>query len=152
PREIIVFNSGGGEVKHPVNGQVMKPKFLGGGEPDVAGKDRREVLAKWLASPDNPYFATDLANIVSAHFFGRGIIHEVDDVRVSNPACNPELLQELGKRFTEYHYDFKKLVRDICTSRTYQLAPETNSSNEGDLANFSHAAIRRIKAETFLDC
>ena len=100
----------------------MKPKFLGGAVPDVAGKDRREVLAKWLASPENPYFAKNLANIVWAHFFGRGIIHEVDDVRVSNPAVNPELLDELGKKFTEYHYDFKRLVKDICTSRTYQLS------------------------------
>ncbi len=152
PREIIVFNSGGGEVTHPVGGRVMKPKFLGGATPDVAGKDRREVLAKWLASPDNPYFATNLANIVWAHFFGMGIIHEVDDVRVSNPASNPELLAELGKRFTEYKYDFKKLVRDICTSRTYQLATRTVPGNEGDTRNFAHAAIRRIRAETFLDC
>jgi hypothetical protein len=152
PRETIVFNSGGGEVSHPVTGQVMKPKFLGGASPDVAGKDRREVLARWLASPENPYFATNLANIVWDHFFGRGIIHDVDDVRVSNPASNQELLQELGKKFTEYHYDFKKLVRDICTSRTYQLATEVNESNQGDARNFSHAALRRIKAETFLDC
>jgi len=152
PREIVVFNSGGGEVTHPVGGRVMKPKFLGGEEPDVVAKDRREVLAKWLASPQNPYFATNLANIVWAHFFGMGIIHEVDDVRISNPASNPELLQELGKRFTEYKYDFKKLVRDICTSRTYQLAPETNASNQGDTRNFAHGTIRRIRAETFLDC
>jgi len=152
PREIVVFNSGGGEVTHPVGGRVMKPKFLGGEEPDVAGKDRRETLAKWLASPQNPYFATNLANIVWAHFFGMGIIHEVDDVRISNPASNPELLQELGKRFTEYKYDFKKLVRDICMSRTYQLAPETNASNQGDTRNFAHGTIRRIRAETFLDC
>jgi hypothetical protein len=152
PREVIVFNSGGGEVVHPVRRVAMKPKFLGGDTPDVAGKDRREVLAKWLASPDNPYFATNLANIVWAHFFGVGIINEVDDVRVSNPPSNPELLQELGKRFTEYHYDFKKLVRDICTSRTYQLAPEPNATNGGDTRNFSHAGIRRIRAETLLDC
>jgi Protein of unknown function (DUF1549)/Protein of unknown function (DUF1553) len=152
PREVVVFNSGGGEVTHPVGGRVMKPKFLGGEEPDVAGKDRREVLAKWLASPQNPYFATNLANIVWAHFFGAGIIHEVDDVRISNPASNPELLQELGKRFTEYKYDFKKLVRDICTSRTYQLATETNASNQGDTRNFAHMNVRRIRAETFLDC
>jgi hypothetical protein len=152
PRETVVFNSGGGEVTHPVGGRVMKPKFLGGAEPDCTGKDRREVLAKWLASPDNPYFATNLANIVWAHFFGMGIIEPVDDVRVSNPASNPELLQELGKRFTEYKYDFKKLVRDICTSRTYQLATQPNASNEGDTRNFAHANIRRIKAETFLDC
>jgi hypothetical protein len=152
PREVVVFNAGGGEVRHPVGGRVMAPKFLGGAVADVAGKDRREVLAKWLASPDNPYFATNLANIVWAHFFGQGIIHEVDDVRVSNPASNPELLAELGKRFTEYKYDFKKLVRDICTSRTYQLATRPNASNEGDTRNFAKMPIRRIRAETLLDC
>jgi hypothetical protein len=130
----------------------MPPKFLGGDKPDVAGKDRRAVLAKWLASPDNPYFATNLANIVWDQFFGQGIIHPVDDVRVSNPPSNPELLRELGKRFTAYKYDFKKLVRDICTSRTYQLSTLPNSSNEGDTRNFARAAVRRIKAETFLDC
>ncbi len=152
PRELVIFNSGGGEVANPVTGQVMKPKFLGGATPDVAGKDRREVLARWLASPDNPYFATNLANIVWAHFFGQGIIHDVDDVRVSNPASNPELLAELGRKFTEYRYDFKKLVRDICTSRTYQLATQPNASNEGDTRNFARQNLRRIRAETFLDC
>jgi hypothetical protein len=151
PREIVVFNSGGGEVTHPVTKQQMKPKFLGGIEPDVAGKDRRQVLAAWLASPENPYFATNLANIVWGHFFGRGIIHEVDDVRVSNPPSNGELLNELGKKFTEYKYDFKKLVRDICTSRTYQLSTVPNPSNAGDGRNFSHQSVRRIRAETMLD-
>ncbi|HKB40453.1 MAG TPA: DUF1549 domain-containing protein [Gemmataceae bacterium] len=152
PREIVVYNSGGGEINHPVRGQPMKPKFLGGAEPDTAGKDRRVVLAKWLASPENPYFATNLANIVWGHFFGQGIIDPVDDVRISNPASNPELLAELGKKFTEYKYDFKKLVRDICTSRTYQLSTQPNKSNEGDTRNFARAPLRRIKAETFLDC
>src|SRR4051812_5956278 len=151
PREIVVFNSGGGEVTHPVTKQVMKPKFLGGAEPDVAGKDRRQVLAAWLASPENPYFATNLANIVWGHFFGRGIIQEVDDVRVSNPPSNAELLNELGKKFTEYKYDFKKLVRDICTSRTYQLSTVANESNAGDTRNFAHQTVRRIRAETMLD-
>ena len=151
PREVVVFNGGGGDVRHPVGGRVMAPKFLGGAAPDCAGKDRREVLAKWLASPDNPYFATNLANVVWAHFFGRGIVHEVDDVRVSNPASNPELLAEMGRRFTEYKYDFKKLVRDICTSRTYQLATRPNASNEGDTRNFARQSLRRIRAETFLD-
>ncbi|HEX3147955.1 MAG TPA: DUF1549 and DUF1553 domain-containing protein [Gemmataceae bacterium] len=151
PREIVVFNSGGGEVSHPLTKQVMKPKFLGGIEPDVAGKDRRQVMANWLASPENPYFATNLGNIVWAHFFGKGIIDEVDDVRVSNPPSNGELLAELGKKFTEYKYDFKKLVRDICTSRTYQLSTIPNASNEGDTRNFAHQTVRRIRAETMLD-
>jgi hypothetical protein len=151
PRELVVFNAGGGEVNHPVLGRPMKPKFLGGAEPDVAGKDRRQVLANWLASPDNPYFAKNLANIVWAHFLGQGIVNEVDDVRISNPASNQELLDELGKRFTAYKYDFKKLVRDICTSRAYQLATQPTPTNAGDTRNFARGAIRRIRAETMLD-
>ncbi len=152
PRETIIFNSGGGEVTHLVGGRVMKPKFLGGIEPDLAGRDRREVMANWLASSENPFFAKNLANIVWAHFFGRGIIQEVDDVRVSNPPVNGELLDELGRRFTDYNYDFRKLVRDICTSRTYQLSTKTNPTNESDHKNFAHAELRRIRAEVLLDC
>jgi hypothetical protein len=152
PREVVVFNSGGGDVRHPVGGRVMAPKFLGGAAPDLTGKDRRQAMSQWLASAENPYFATNLANMVWAHFLGKGIVDEVDDVRVSNPASNQELLDELGRKFTEYKYDFKKMVRDICNSRAYQRATTTNLSNELDSRNFSHAAIRRIKAETFLDC
>ncbi len=130
----------------------MPPKFLGGATPDVAGKDRREVLVKWLASPENPYFATSVANRVWAHFFGLGIVEPVDDIRVSNPASNPELFRMLGEKLTSYNYDFKQLVRDICNSQTYQRASLANESNAEDLANFSHAHIRRIPAENLLDC
>ncbi|OJW04241.1 MAG: cell surface protein [Planctomycetales bacterium 71-10] len=150
-RELIVFNSGGGEMNHPVGGRAMKPKFLGGEEPDVAGKDRREVLAKWLASPQNPWFAASFANRVWAHFMGVGIVEPVDDFRVSNPASNPELLEALGKRFTESKYNLKALVKDICTSRAYQRSTRRNESNESDEKNFAHALVRRIKAESLLD-
>jgi|694.fasta_scaffold04908_9 hypothetical protein len=152
PRELVVFNSGSGEINHPVGGRRMAPKYLGGEVPDVVGKDRRALMAEWLASPKNPYFATNLSNMVWTHFFGLGIINEVDDVRVSNPPSNSELLEELGKKFTEYNYDFKRLVKDIVLSNSYQLSTQTNSSNESDTKNFSHSSIRRIKAETFLDC
>ena len=152
PRELVVFNSGSGEINHPLGGRRMAPKYLGGETPDVVGKDRRGLMAEWLASPKNPYFATNLSNMVWTHFFGLGIINEVDDVRVSNPPSNSELLQELGKKFTEYNYDFKRLVKDIVLSNSYQLSTQTNPSNESDTKNFSHSSIRRIKAETFLDC
>src|SRR3954468_5374786 len=150
-RETIVFNSGGGEVSHPVTRAVMKPKFLGGAVPEVAGKDRRVVLAQWLASPKNPWFATSFSNRVWAHFMGIGIVEPIDDFRVSNPASNPELLAELGKRFTDSKYDLKALVRDICNSRTYQRATQRNGSNATDERNFAHANLRRIKAENLLD-
>src|SRR5208283_202041 len=131
-RETIVFNSGGGEVNHPVGGRVMAPKFLGGEAPDVRGKDRRIVLAKWLASPQNPWFASSFANRVWAHFMGAGIVEPIDDFRVSNPASNAELLEALGKHFTDTKYNLKALVRDICNSRAYQRATERNETNTGD--------------------
>ena len=150
-RETIVFNSGGGEVAHPVGGRVMAPKFLGGETPDVKGKDRRVILAKWLASPQNPWFATSFANRAWAHFLGAGIVEPVDDFRVSNPASNPALLEALGKHFTDTKYDLKALVRDICNSRTYQRDTGRNESNASDERNFAHALVRRIKAENLLD-
>lgn len=151
-REKIVYNRFSGETKHPVTNQNVSPKFLGGEVPDTKGKDRREVLAKWLVSPENPYFATSIANRVWAHYMGMGIVDQVDDFRVSNPASNPELLEMLGDKLIEYNYDFRKLVRDICTSRAYSRSSQTNESNAHDTRNFAHAVIRRIPAESLLDC
>ena len=151
-RETVVYNRGNGGVRHPVGNRDIPPKYLGMNmDKPVEGEDRREVLAKWLASPRNPWFAKNLANIVWAHFFGQGIVEPVDDVRISNPPSNPELLEELGKRFTASNYDFKKLVRDICNSRTYQLAAKSNEMNASDTRNFAKGTIRRLRAEVLLD-
>jgi hypothetical protein len=152
PRETVIFDRPSGEVKHLVTGLAMKPKFLGGDVPEITGEPRRQVLARWLTSPQNPYFARNLANIIWAHFLGRGIIEPVDDMRISNPASNPELLDALAAKLIDYKYDFKKLVRDICMSRTYQLSTRPNENNAQDDRNFSKAAIRRIRAEVLLDC
>jgi mono/diheme cytochrome c family protein len=151
PRERIVFD-GDGEIQNPVTKRNVAPKFLGGPRPDLAGQSRRTAVANWLASPDNPWFAPNVVNVVWAHFLGVGIVDPVDDVRVSNPPSNPELLKALAEKFVAYNYDFKKLVRDICTSRTYQLSTATNATNDTDTRNFSHAMIRRVRAEVLLDC
>jgi hypothetical protein len=151
-RETIVFDQRSGEATHLVGGRVMKPKFLGDVEPDVSGRDRRAVLAEWITSPKNPYFAVNIANRVWAHFMGIGIVEPVDDVRVSNPASNPELHAALGAKLVEYKYDLRKLVRDICNSHAYQRTTDPNESNAADLRNFAHARIRRIPAEAMLDC
>ena len=152
PRERIIFNSGGGESTHPVGGRVVPPKFLGGEAPDCKGKDRRQVLADWIASPENPYFPRHIANLIWGQYMGRGIVEPVDDVRVSNPASNPELLEALGKKIVEYNYDLKKIVREICNSRTYQLTTRPNETNELDDRNFAKATIRRMRSEVLLDC
>ncbi len=150
-RETIIFR-GGGEVKHPVGGRVMPPKFLGGALANVEGRDRREALVEWLTSAENPLFAQSIANRVWAHFMGIGIVNPVDDIRVSNPPSNPELFDFLGKKLIEYKYDFRQLVRDICNSEAYQRSCTPNDSNKGDTRNYAFATVRRIPAESLLDC
>jgi hypothetical protein len=151
PRETVVIDSGNAEMQHPVAKRPMPPKFLGGETPKIPAGGRRQALAGWITSPDNPFFARHVANIAWTHFFGRGIVHEPDDARVSNPPANGPLLDELGRRFAASGWDFRSLVRDICTSRTYQRSCEPNETNRLDETNFSHAAVRRQRAEVLLD-
>ncbi|HEX4083585.1 MAG TPA: DUF1549 and DUF1553 domain-containing protein [Chthoniobacteraceae bacterium] len=152
PRETIVFDRHNGESVNPITNKVIPPKFLGGAEPDATKVDRRKLLADWMADPGNPWFSRHFANIVWAQFFGRGIIEPVDDVRVSNPPANPQLLDALAQHLVDYHYDFRKLIRDICLSRTYQETSQANDTNAADVRNFSHSGIRRLRAEVMLDC
>ena len=151
-REKIVYNRSSGEVRHLVSNENVPPKFLGGESPDTRGKDRREVLADWLTADDNPYFASSIANRVWAHFMGVGVVDPVDDVRVSNPPTNPEMLNTLGEKLVEYDFDFRALVRDICNSRAYQRSTESNETNAHDDRNYARAVVRRIAAESLLDC
>jgi hypothetical protein len=129
----------------------VPPKFLGGETAKVEGRDRREVVAEWLAAPENPFFARHVANTVWAHFFGLGIIEQVDDVRISNPPSNPQLLDALATHLREYNYDLRRFVRDLCSSATYQRSVDANASNARDKRNFSHALVRRLRAEVLLD-
>jgi len=151
PRETIVFDSGGREMQHPLTKRTAPPKFLGGTAPKLAGRERREVLAEWVTSPENTCFAKHVANLAWTHFLGRGIVHEPDDGRVSNPPSNAPLLEELGRRLVDAGFDFRTVVRDICTSRTFQRSCEPNASNRLDETNFSRAAVRRPRAEVLLD-
>jgi hypothetical protein len=75
----------------------------------------------------------------------------VDDVRISNPPSNPELLDALSKKLTEYNYDIRKFVKDLTMSETYQRTSISNESNEKDKRNFAHAMVRRVRAEVLLD-
>ena len=152
PQEVVVFNSKGGETQHFLTKKNVKPKFLGGEEPELKpGDDRRRVMAEWLASPRNPYFARNIANIVWAHFLGVGVVDPVDDVRVSNPPSNTDLMDELAAHLTDYKYDVRKLVRDITASAAYQRSSKTNETNANDKLNFARAQVRRVRAEVLLD-
>lgn len=141
-----------GDTMHPKTNQVVPPTF-----PfvvDHEAKDdmtRRQQLAAWMTDPDNPYFARSYVNRLWGYLFGVGLIEPIDDIRAGNPATNPELLDHLTDSFVESKFNIHEVLRQICTSRTYQLSVATNPLNEDDSQNYSHAMPRRLPAEVIFD-
>jgi hypothetical protein len=150
--EQIVWMKHEGEVKDPRTNKSAKPKFLG--EPKSRldeDQDRLEALADWVADPKNRFFAAAQANRIWYHMLGRGVVDPIDDLRETNPATNPSLLEALAKDFAAQKFSLRGLVRRIALSRTYQLASEPNATNADDDRNFSHALVRRLSAEQLLE-
>jgi hypothetical protein len=114
-------------------------------------EDPRQGLADWLTSPTNPFFARAVANRYWAHFFGRGIVDPLDDMRVTNPPSNPELLDVLAQNLVENKFSLKALVKTICKSRTYQLSSNPNESNASDRQSYARYYPKRLQAEVLFD-
>lgn len=151
-KEEIVYVDPRQTMRHPSTGAVVPPKFLDGEVLELApDEDPRLKLAEWLTSPENPWFARNIVNRTWFWLLGRGIVHEPDDLRPTNPPTNPELLQYLETELTEHNYDLKHIYRLILNSRTYQLSSKTNEWNGNDVAHFSHYYVKRLGAETLLD-
>lgn len=146
-----ILAKGGADLNHPRTGLPIPARVLG--QPAAAfppDGDRRRVLAEWMTTTDNPYFARAIANRLWSHYFGRGLIEPVDDLRTTNPDTNEPLLNSLAVHLKESKYDLKAFTRTLLRSRAYQLGPAT-SSNRNDEQNFSHARPRPLPAEVLLD-
>ncbi len=129
---------------------VIKP--LDGEPLDIAGdEDPRHKLVDWMVDPKNPFFAKAVANRYWAHFFGRGIVDPLDDMRVTNPPSNPELLDALAKTVVDNGYSLKTLIKTITKSRTYQLSSLPNEFNKHDKQTYARYYPKRMGAEVLLD-
>jgi hypothetical protein len=149
-RETIITVRSDGEVAHPKTGRVMKPTSLFG-KPAAESGDRRRPLAEWMTAADNPFFARNVANRYAAYLLGRGLVEPVDDLRATNPASNPELLDALAADFVRSGFDVKHLMRTIMTSRLYQLDSQPTKANAADEKFYSHYRVKRLAAEPLLD-
>ena len=115
------------------------------------GPSRRERLADWLTHSENPYFATSYVNRIWSYLTGMGLVEPIDDIRAGNPPSNPALLKRLTDEFVASGFDVRKLMADICKSRSYQVSIKTNRWNEDDDLNYTHALPRRLPAEVLFD-
>lgn len=152
PTSQTIFLASEGRVEHPRTKRTMTPRPLGG--PDFSTgpfEDPRVQLARWMTDPANPYFARTMANRLWGHFFGRGLIHPIDDARSTNPPTHPELLDALARDFIQSGYDVKHLIRVCCNSEAYALSAEPNESNREDHQTFARYYAKRLPAEVLLD-
>ncbi len=149
-RTLYVASSG--ELIQPNRGKPQPPAPLDAEPiPFDAPIDRREVLAEWMTDPDNPYFSRAISNRIWSNFFGRGLVEQVDDLRLSNPASNKPLLDALSRHVVEVDFDLKQLMRTILQSETYQRSSVPLEENREEQKYHSRYYPRRLMAEVLLD-
>ena len=149
-RTLYVASSG--DLIQPNRGKPQAPAPLDAQPLEIDDpSDRRETLASWMTDPDNPYFSRSIANRVWANFFGRGLVEQVDDLRLSNPASNEALLDAAASRVVEAKFDLKQLMRDILQSETYQRSSLALDQNRDEKKYLSRYYPRRLMAEVLLD-
>jgi len=148
----IIFAAAQGDLVQPLTGKPQVPEPLDGKPmPLDSSDDRREHLADWLVSPENPYFSRAIVNRVWANFFGVGLVDPVDDLRKTNPSSNEKLLDATAKFLAAQKFDLKVLMRAILQSETYQRSSVALKENAADKRFYSHYYPRRLSAEVLLD-
>jgi len=156
---VITYNPGGQVINQSVNGRnrgkLAPATFLGEKEPvsaEVASKDDLVVdLANWVTDAKNPFFARATVNRLWSFYFGRGVVHPVDDMRATTPESVPGLLDALSKELIDHKYDIKYMVKLILNSQTYQLSGLPNDTNVMDDRYFSHYFPKPMPAPALLD-
>ena len=141
-----------GEVDDPKSGRPLEPRALGAADlAKTEGGDRRLALANWMTDPANPFFARTVVNRVWKHLLGRGLVEPVDDLRPTNPATHPALLDALAKDFSTHGHDLRRLIRQIASSRTWQLASHGGSADPAALRLFARVQLKELPAAVFAD-
>ncbi|MDW8223835.1 MAG: DUF1549 and DUF1553 domain-containing protein, partial [Gemmatales bacterium] len=150
-------------------GEPVKPKFLLGPELDEPPlpKDykevepkpgqplrkpffsRKEKIAQWITASDNPFFARAAANRFWGQFFGRGLVHPVDDLGSNKSSAVPGLLDTVAQEFVAHGFDVKWLIRELVSTRAYQLA-SSGPVSEASPRFYERARVRPLSAEELL--
>ena len=148
----IIFAASRGDLVQPLRGKPQPPRPLDGEALATDDpRDRREAVADWLTSPQNPYFTRSIVNRVWANFFGVGLVEAVDDLRATNPSSDEKLLSEAARFLAGHHFDLKALMRAILQSETYQRRSQPLPENAADTRFYSHYYPKRLMAEVLLD-
>jgi hypothetical protein len=148
----MIFAAAEGELVQPLRGKPQPPRPLDAPAiPFDSLADRRVTLADWLTAPENPYFSRSITNRVWANFFGVGLVENVDDLRLTNPASNEKLLSAAARHLVDSGFNLKALMRVILQSATYQRSSSVLAENAADERFYSRYYPKRLMAEVLLD-
>jgi hypothetical protein len=133
-----VLDAGKGEYKMPnaedplKDGTVMAPVFMTGvAMPlDQCDADRREMLAKVITAPDNPWFARAYVNRMWSRLIGQGFYEPVDDMGSHRTGRLPQTHTALAEQFVNSGYDVKDIFRLIINTQLYQRDLSNSSASE----------------------
>lgn len=141
------------EIAIPNTEKKVKARFLDGKQPEIKeGTKTREVLADWLVSKDNPYFARAIVNRTWAQLFGTGLVEPLDEMARGEGKSSPsKLLDELATAFIENKYDLRWLLRSITATRAYQLSSLQTSPGQDDPKLFARMHLRGLTPEQLFD-
>lgn len=142
-----------GEVTLPNKEETIAPKYpVTGAEHFEPRGSRRQQLAIWMASRDNPYLAQAAVNRIWSQLFGRGLVEPLDDFSPKNPASHPEVLEILSKHFIAENFDLNSLYETLILTRAYQrtsLVPEGTPQPAPEL--FAVQATKVLTPEQLFD-
>jgi hypothetical protein len=141
-------------IAMPDGGKQVPARFLDGTEPKWQdGLGGRKVLAEWITSPKNPYFARALANRLWAYFLGTGLIEPVDEMVGKEVQDNDPggVLDELAQGFVAHDFDLKFLIRAITATRAYQLTSARSHPSQDEPRLFGRLSVRGLTAEQLFD-
>jgi hypothetical protein len=110
-----------GNVIQPKTGQPAIPRIPGERDLQPNAMPHRQQFANWLV--DSPQFSRAFVNRIWKQLLGRGIVEPVDDLRISNPPIDAELLHALARKFQADGFRLKPLIREIICSRVYASRP-----------------------------
>lgn len=137
-----------GAIAIPDTDRTAAPRYLDGAAPEwTAELGNRATLARWMVSPDNPFFARATANRLWYQFFGMGLVEPVDDLDADNPASHPEVLELLASQLTAHDFDLKYLARALAATRVFQLSSQTTHSSQEESKHFARALVRGMTPE-----
>lgn len=140
-------------IRIPQTDQIVAARWLSEEPvvlPSTLQRDTgRNVLAAWITSPSNPYFARNAVNRTWAALLGRGLVEPLDDLSASSRSEHAPLLDELARAFAESGFDLSRLTQAIVASQVYQLssaATVTRDLGSGD-THFARMAVRGLSGE-----